>query len=150
MRIDHPLRHMTLNCLADEPADRSRAGHICRQLAILKEQQLYFNSVAEEQGSYATLKRLERKVLARDEEIQRLRDEVQQKACTIAMVREDCQEEKERALAARDRTIASLKEDCERMHRELMELRMDSHGTGNFGSPMSHQNDSILGECALV
>ena len=66
------------------------------------------------------------------------------------MVREDCQEEKERALAARDRTIASLKEDCERMHRELMELRMDSHGMGNFGSPMSHQNDSIVGECVLV
>ena len=65
------------------------------------------------------------------------------------MVREDCQEEKERALAARDRTIASLKEDCERMHRELMELRMDSHGTGNFGSLMSHQNDSILGELCV-
>ena len=27
-----------------------------------------------------------------------------------------------------------------------MELRMDNHGTRNVGSPMSVQNDSILGE----
>ena len=62
------------------------------------------------------------------------------------MIREEYQVEKQRALAARDRTIASLKEEGKRMHRELMELRMDNQGTGNVGSPMSIQNDSILGE----
>ncbi len=146
MRIDHPLRRMALNCLTDEPAHRPSASHICRQLSILKEKQQYLDSVAEEQESYATLKQLEQEALAREEEIQRLKDEVRQKASTIAMIREEYQEEKQRALAARDKTIASLKEECEKMHRELMELRMDNHGTRNVGSPMSVQNDSILGE----
>ena len=146
VHIDHPLRHMALNCLADEPADRAHASHICRQLAILKGKQPFLNSMAEQQESYTAVKRLERAVLARDEEIQRLRDEVRQKMSTIAMIREEGEEEKQRALAARDRTIASLKEDCERMHRELVELRMDNRGMGNVGSPMSIQNDSILGQ----
>ena len=146
MPIDHPLRLMALRCLADEPDHRSNASHICRQLTILKEKQQYLDSVAEEQGSYTMMKCLKREALAKQEEILRLRDEVRQKVSMIAMIREEHQEEKQRALAARDRTIASLKEECERMHRELMELRMDNQGTGNVGSPMSIQNDSILGK----
>ena len=130
MRIDHPLRHMALNCLADEPANRSHASYICRQLGILKEKQQFLDSVVEEQESYTKMKQLKHEVLARDEEIQRLKDEVQQKGSMIAVMQEEFQEEKQRALAARDKTIASLKEDCERMHRELVELRMDNREWG--------------------
>ena len=140
MSLDHPLRHMTLSCLADEPGDRLRAGLICRQLAILKTQRRYHDSVGEAQGCYANMKRLEGEVLEREEEIQRLRDEVQQKVDTIAMVREECLEEKQRALAARDKTIQSLKEECEKLHREMVELRT---GMGNEKRPISPFHGSL-------
>ena len=151
MRIDHPLRHMALNCLTDEPADRLSASQVCRRMAILKEKQHYFDSVAEERGTYVTLKQLERDISIRDQEILSLQDEVEQKEATIALIREECQEEKERALAARDRTIQALKEECERMHRELVEQRTDGFRVGSIGSPVSPRNESILSErCGLL
>lgn len=142
MSIDHPLRYMTLDCLADEPGERVMAGHICRQLAILKKQQRYLDSVIEEQEVYTAKRRLEREVLDREEEIQRLRDELQQKTNAITTVREECADEKLRALAARDKTIQSLKEECEKMHRELMELRNSGIGTGARNTPTSPQDMS--------
>lgn len=147
MSIDHPLKHMTLNCLADEAGERVTASHICRQLVILKKQKRYLDSVAEERGACVAAKRLIRQVLERDEEIQRLRDELQQKVNTIAMVREEGVAEKQRALAARDRTIQSLKEECERMHRELVELRME---TGNQPTSLQDTHNSLTGECMYV
>ena len=147
MSLDHPLSHMMLECLADEPRNRSRAGHICRQLVILKSQQRYHESVEEEKGRSAAVSRLTGEVLARNEEIQRLKEEVQQKVTLIANVRKECQEEKERALAARDNTIQNMKEECERLHRELMELRMENSGIGTRNQPTSlPEHNSIIGK----
>ena len=89
LSIDHPLRHMTLECLTDEPGNRLRASHICRQLAILKRQRRYLESIEEVQGYHTTVKRLEDELAASSEEIQQLRDELRQKVSTIAMIR-DC------------------------------------------------------------
>ena len=106
--ISHPIKPISLNCLKDIEAERPTAQDVCHQLAKLRQEEQYSESVQQAQHSEEEHERLK-------EEHQRLKEKFQRaQTMTIADKKE---------LAANKTELDSLRKSVSVKDREIEELR---------------------------